>query len=150
MQAIQMSSLRIGKLLLLIGSAAFVLTALAHLSCIHFGPQCYATQMAPEVIVESAKANTLLAPLATIGVAIIFLVLAGFGLSAAKSIPRLPMLTTGIYTIAVVCIIRGLLPLQLWIRHPHKVNDIVFYVGVAWLVTGLFYGIGYRLLKEEN
>lgn len=141
---------RTGKTLLLTASAVFMLTAMVHLSCIYFGPQCYTIQMAPASIVESAQANTLLAPVATVCVAIIFVVLAAYGLSAAKLIRRLPLLNTGIYTIAVICIVRGVLPLQLWIRHPHKVNDVVFYVGIVWLVTGLFYVIGYRLLKQQK
>lgn len=139
-----------GKTLLLIASAVFILTAMAHLSCIYFGPQCYVIQMAPMSIVESARANTVLAPIATIGIAVVFLTISAYGLSAAQTIRQLPLLKAGIYIISVICIIRGLLPLQLWISHPHKVNDIVFYVGVAWLATGLFYGIGYRLLKEAN
>lgn len=30
-------------------------TALAHFSCIFFGPECYSAQMAPKFIVESAQ-----------------------------------------------------------------------------------------------
>lgn len=126
MQSSQQLLTSTGRTLLRIGSMIFIVTAMAHLSCIYFGPQCYAIQMAPVSIVESAKANTLLAPVATVGVAMIFLVLAAYGLSAAKAIRRLPLLTTVIYSIAVICLIRGLLPLQLWIRHPHRSMKLGF------------------------
>ena len=85
-----------GVLLLCIAAFIAFATALAHLSCIYFGPQCYSAQMAPSSLVRSAELGTLLAPLATVAVSTIFIVMAGYALSAAFIIPKLPLLSTGI------------------------------------------------------
>lgn len=119
------------------------------MSCLYFGPECYAAQMAPPQIIESAKNGTLLAPVGTTFVSAIFVLLGLYALSGAGMIRKLPLLKFGIYTIAILCIIRGILPLQLWLRHPEKVNDIVFYTGLVWLVTGLLYLFGYRMCVKS-
>ena len=135
----------IGKLLLVLAALIAMATAIAHTSCIYFGPECYAAQMAPPQIVESAQNGTYLAPIGTLFVSAIFVVLGLYALSGANIIRRLPLLNVGIYTIATLCIIRGLLPIQLWLRHPDKVSDIVLYAGYVWLIAGLLYLVGYRL-----
>ena len=144
-----MINTRQGVILLVIAAAIAFLTALAHLSCIYFGPQCYEIQMAPPDIVESARAGTLLAPVGTILVAMIFVVLGCYALSGAKLMRELPLLKFGVYTIAVICIIRGILPLQLWLRHPEKVNAAVLLAGFIWLGVGLCYLLGYRAVKGK-
>jgi hypothetical protein len=139
-----------GIVLLVIAALIAVATAFAHLSCIYFGPQCYSAQMAPSSIVESAKENTLLAPLATIFVSAIFILLASCALSGARLIRRLPLLNYGIYTIAFLSIVRGILPLQLWLRHPDKVTEIVLFVGIVWLAVGLCYLFGYKAVNGKR
>ncbi len=141
--------MKYGVIFLVIAAMIAIGTALAHMSCIFLGPECYATQMAPPQIVESAKNGTLLAPLGTIFISSIFVVLGLYALSGAQFIRKLPLLNIGLYTIASLCIIRGVLPLQLWLRHPEKVSDLVFYVGVVWLLTGFLYLFGYRNVKKN-
>ncbi len=143
-------SFKKGIILLVIGAFAAISTGFAHLSCIFFGPKCFSAQMAPSVIVESAEASTLLAPVAAIGIFIFFVVLGCYALSGAKLIRKLPMLSFGIYSIATVCIIRGILPLQLWVRHPSKVSDLILIVGIVWLLVGLCYLIGYRAVNGKS
>lgn len=139
-----------GVVLLVIGASAAIFTGFAHLSCIFFGPQCYSAQMAPAIIVESAKAETLLAPIAAIGISIFFVILGFYALSGAKLIRKLPLLSFGIYSIATVCIIRGILPIQLWVRHPNKVSDAILVVGIVWLLVGLCYLFGYRVVNGKS
>lgn len=141
---------RIGYLFLVIAAFIAVSTAAAHMSCIYFGPECYAAQMAPPQIVESAKNGTYLAPIGTTFVSLIFVMLGLYALSGANVIRRLPLLKLGIYTIATLCIIRGILPLQLWARHPDRVNDVVFYTGIVWLATGLLYLFGYKMFAVKK
>jgi hypothetical protein len=143
-------SFKKGIVLLVIGAIAAISTGFAHLSCIFFGPQCYSAQMAPAIIVESAEANTLLAPIAAIGICLFFIVLGCYALSGAKLIRKLPLLSFGIYAIATVCIIRGILPLQLWIRHPSKVSEAILAVGIVWLLVGLCYLLGYRAVNGKS
>lgn len=140
---------KLGVLLLVFVAFTAFSTAIAHLSCILLGPQCYAVQMAPPVIVESAKAGTLLAPIGTVFVSALFGVLGLYALSAAALVRRLPLLSLGINTIAVLCTVRGILPLQLWFRHPEKVSDAVLYTGIVWLLVGLASFFGWRLVKGE-
>jgi len=142
-----------GVILLVFAALIAIGTAFAHLSCIYFGPQCYAAQMAPPQIVESAIKGTYLAPIGTLFASGIFILVGLYALSGAGFNSRLlnilPLKKLAIYTIATLCIIRGLLPLQLWIRHPDKVVDVVLYVGLVWLIAGLCYLFGYRLCSKN-
>ncbi len=149
---------QIGIVFLVFAALIAIGTALAHLSCIYFGPQCYAAQMAPEIIVKSAINGTYLAPIGTIFASGIFVVLglyalAGLGMTnnpVGKLLDKLPLINYAIYTIATLCIIRGILPLQLWLRYPEKISDVVFYVGIVWLVAGLLYLFGYRICAKQR
>lgn len=145
---------KIGVVLLVLAALIAMGTAAAHLSCIYLGPECYAAQMAPPPIVESAINGTYLAPIGTIFASAVFVVLGLYALSGAgftgKLIDKLPLVNYAIYSITTLCIIRGLLPLQLWLRHPEKVNDTVLYVGIVWLMTGLLYLVGYRICAKQH
>tara|TARA_R100001377_G_scaffold14326_1_gene7316 strand:+ start:1030 stop:1485 length:456 start_codon:yes stop_codon:yes gene_type:complete len=144
---------QIGVLFLVLAALIAMGTAAAHLSCIFLGPECYIAQMAPPQIVESAINGTNLAPIGTVFASGIFVVLGLYALLGAgftgKLLDKLPLVNYAIYTIATLCIIRGLLPLLLWLRHPEKVNDTVFYVGIVWLMTGFLYLVGYRLCSTK-
>lgn len=133
---------------LVVAAIIAIFTALAHLSCIYFGPACYSAQMAPPIIIKSAEAGTLLAPLGTILVSAIFVILGLYALSAAKIIAQLPLLKIGIYSIAFVCVVRGLLPILFWFAHPEKISQQVIYVGLIWLLTGLLYFFGYKTVNK--
>ena len=139
-----------GIVLLVVAAFIATSTALAHLSCIYFGPQCYSLQMAPSQIVESAKAGSMFAPIATVAVSIVFFIFAAYALSGARVIRKLPLLGFGIYSIALLCVVRGLLPLQLWLRKPERVSDLVLSVGIVWLLVGLLYFFGYRALNAKR
>lgn len=141
---------KLGVIMLLVGALVATFTAAAHLSCIYFGPTCYSAQMAPPIIIESAKAGTLIAPLGTIAVSGIFLIFACYALSGANLIRKLPLLRFGVYAIATACVIRGILPLQLWLRHPEKVTNDVLLVGLVWLAVGLCYGIGFYSIRRKQ
>ena len=137
-----------GILFLVVAALIALGTAIAHMSCIFLGPECFSAQMAPPQVIESARNGTWLAPVGTIFASAIFLVFGLYALSGAGIVRKLPLLTLGIYTIATLCIIRGVLPLQLWIRHPEKVNSIVFYTGIIWLATGLLFLFGYLQVRK--
>ena len=88
------------------------------MSCIFLGESCYRAQLAPEIIIQSAANGSLLAPVATTFVSSLFLLCAVYALSAAKMIMKLPLLKTAIYTISIVCILRGLAIIPLWLAYP--------------------------------
>ena len=135
---------------LILAAVIAILTAIAHLSCIVLGPECYSIQMAPESIVESAKAGTLLAPLGTVFVAFIFISFGLYALSAAKLFYPLPKVKLIVHLIGFACVIRGVLPIQLWLRKPEKITEPVLYVGIVWLVVGILYLLGHRLLAKSQ
>ena len=139
-----------GIVLLIAGSAVAIATALAHLSCLYFGPEFYAAQMAPPAIVESAQQGTWLAPVGNIFVSSLFLLMAAYALSGAGIFAKLPLLKPAMYTIAVLCIIRGVLPIQLWLRKPDRVTDEVLIVGLVWLLTGFLYLFGFRIVRKSQ
>ena len=133
---------KIAQILLLGAASVATFTALAHLSCIIFGPQCYKAQLAPEFIVESAIQGTWLAPFGAILISTIFLICAAYAISKAGFIRKLPLLNIGLYTIAIVCIIRGLLTFQLKLRHPELVDLNNLIIGGVWFITGLMFWFG--------
>lgn len=139
-----------GVILLVIAGLVAFATALAHTSCIYFGPECYAAQMAPAEVVESAKAGSWLAPIATLLVSAVFVIMGYYALSAANIVNKLPKLAIVIYTISFICVLRGILPIQLWFRYPEKVSDPVLYIGLVWLTIGLFYFVGYRKTSKRR
>lgn len=140
-----------GKILLTLAAMIVIGTAFAHLSCIFLGVKCYSVQMAPQQIVESAKNGTYLAPVANIIVSSIFVTWGLYALSGAGIIRKLPLLNLVINSISILCIVRGLLPLQLWLRHPERIGDLDIYYGIGWLITGLLYLFGYlmRIKKDK-
>lgn len=136
--------------LILVALIAFTVS-IAHSSCIFFGEQCYSMQMAPEQIIESAKAGTLLAPISAVIAGGMFAIIGLYLLSAAGIVRKLPLLKPVVMTIAVVCIIRGLLPIQLWIRKPELVSEGILFIGLVWLICGLLVCFGQRqALKHES
>ena len=121
-------------------------TAAAHFSCIFIGEQCYRIQLAPDFIIQSANSGTWLAPLATTSASIFFIILGCYGLSSAGKIKQLPSLDQVVTFISIACVIRGLLPIQLWLRKPDVVQDNVLIIGIIWLISGglLFFGHRYN------
>lgn len=141
---------KLGIVALVIAAAIAIMTAIAHLSCLFLGPACYSIQMAPEQVVESAKMGTLLAPLGTVFVAFIFISFGLYALSAAKLFYPLPKVKLIVHLIGFACVIRGILPIQLWLRKPEKITEPVLYVGIVWLVVGIFYLLGHCLMAKSQ
>ncbi|MCC2604350.1 hypothetical protein [Planctobacterium marinum] len=136
--------------LLLVVAIVAAGTAIAHMSCIYLGPQCFEAQYAPMEIVESARQGTLLAPLGTIFVSALFLAVTAYALSAAGFIRVLPLLKAAIITISSLCVIRGILPIQLKIRHPELVDLSNLLIGLTWLLCGIFLYLGYRMMNHKK
>lgn len=145
-----MAHSKLGVILLVITTLIFFGTAIAHLSCLVLGPECYSAQLAPPILVDSARKGTLLAPIANLAVSSVFIVWSLYTLSAAGVIRRLIFLKPIVYTISFLCIVRGLLPLQLWLIKPEKVSDLALYYGWGWLVVGLLSLFGIIALVKPS
>lgn len=141
-------TLRLGQGMLITVALIAIFTAIAHTACLFLGPTCYRYQMAPESVVISAQNGTLFAPIATILVSSVFLIWAAYALSGAQMIRRLPLLSIGVYTISMLCIARGLLGIQLWLRRPELVTEFANISSWIWFLTGMLFLAGYRIVKK--
>ena len=139
---------KIGRLFLIIAAVIAIVTALAHLSCIYLGESCYRSQLAPEVIIQSAVNGTLLAPLATILVSSLFLLCASYALSAANMIMKLPLLKTAVYSISILCLFRGLATIPLWLAYPEMFGSFPTIAGVTWFISGVLFFLGIRFRQS--
>ena len=124
-------------------------TALAHFSCIFLGPACYELQMAPQSIIESAVKGTIFAPLMTIAISSVFVIVALYALSAARLIKHLPLLKLGVYVISIICILRGLLPIAALTFNYDMVTVKGILIGFVWLATGSFFIYGFRKINAD-
>ncbi len=106
--------------------------------------------MAPQILIESAKAGTLVAPVVTIIVSFMIFIVGLYALSSARIIIKLSFINAAVITISVLCIIRGILPLQLWLRKPELMPLDGLIVGIIWLVSGVIFFAGHRQVKKQS
>ena len=139
-----MNKNKVGLLFLSIVAGIAILTAIAHTSCVFLGENCYRSQLAPEVIIQSAVNGTLLAPVGTTFISTLFLVCAIYALSAANVIMKLPLLKTAIYSISILCILRGLATIPLSLTYPEMVSSFSIIAGATWFSSGVLFFLGFR------
>ena len=139
-----MNKNKVGQLFLSIVAGIAILTAIAHISCVFLGENCYRSQLAPEVIIQSAVNGTLLAPVGTTFISLLFLLCAIYALSAAKIIIKLPLLKTAIYSISILCILRGLATIPLSLTYPEMVSSFSIIAGALWFISGVLFFLGFR------
>lgn len=135
--------------LFLVSFIAFFVV-IAHMACVFIGVECYKAQGAPPIIVESAVAGTLTAPLLTTLVSLMFLIAGVYTLSAAKVIRQLPFLQFIIYSIVIVCLLRGLALIPFYILNPELINNFDTVTSIIWFVSGVFLFYGYTKLKNRG
>jgi len=138
----------VSALLTVAGIAIF--TALAHMSCIVLGESCFRAQLAPEPIVQSAIEGTWVAPVGTTLVSALFVVVAGYAISAAKLIKPLPLLKLAIFTISGLCALRGVATLPLAHLYTDKVTSFVIVAGLLWFLSGVLLICGYILVNRQS
>ena len=138
------------KIALSLAALISVLTAIAHLSCIVLGPACFEAQMAPPALVESATNGTMLAPVATLIVAGLFIICGVFALSAIGIIKSLPYVRPALLLISVVCLLRGVATIPLSFMFAEMVSTFNLSAGFTWFITGLLFAYGYYYAFSEN
>lgn len=137
-----------GKFLLFLVALISIGTAIAHMSCILLGPQCYAVQMAPPEIIESAKNGTLLAPIGTSIVSLLFVIVALYSMSSAGVIKKLPFLSVGVYVISTLCVVRGLATIPSSFIFPEMVSTFSILAGIVWFFTGIMFYLGHKNVQQ--
>lgn len=131
------------KILLVLAAIVFLGTALAHLSCILFGPTCYKIQMAPELAVELAESNWLLASILNVLVSTLFVVAGLYLLSSAKLLPQPPLFISALLIISAVCSLRGIATVPLYYAWSSAEPVKALVVGLVWFAVGCITYVGY-------
>ena len=97
-----------GRVLLLVAAGCSAVVAALHVAILLAGPAWYRYFGAPSLAARIEAGAGLVPWLMTVGVAALFAVWAGYGLSGAGVIGRWPLLRAALYTIAAVYLLRGL------------------------------------------
>ncbi len=127
--------------------AAICLFAIAalHIAIIIGGPAWYIYFGAGKKMANMAAAGSLYPVWVTLFVTLIFTIMGLYALSGAKLIHKLPLLRTGLITIAAIFVLRGLAVLHQTIWHFQNpasvpIRDIVF--SLVALIIGILYAYG--------
>ena len=96
-----------GRTLLLVGAGCSTFVAALHMAILIVGPAWYRYFGAPSLAARIEAGAALVPVLLTVGVAAVFVIWACYALSGAGAIRRLPLLRAGLYTIAVIYLLRG-------------------------------------------
>ncbi|NOU50590.1 hypothetical protein HG263_08550 [Pseudoalteromonas sp. JBTF-M23] len=125
-----------------------IITAVAHTSCIALGEQCYRAQLAPQFVIDSANAGTLLAPLTTLLVSLLFLICGAYALAATGLIRTLPLQRLALALLAVMCLFRGLSAIPLSIIFWQQTNAFSIIASIIWFLCGCGYALGWHYSKR--
>lgn len=140
------------KLLISEGIIAFA-SAIWHLLCILGGPSWFAFARAPQAIIDSAQQGTWLAPIGTIFVASLMAACTVFAFSAAGIIGKVPLLKPALITIAVLCILRGLIAIPLLMTTidiwETVASSVWFYVGICFSLGSIEFHKHNKLAQSE-
>jgi hypothetical protein len=121
-----------------------------HFAAIFGGASWYAYFGAPRSVVQSAREGTWLAPVGALVIAGLMAICAAYAFSAIGFIRRLPLLRTGLVSIAAICLLRSLVLWPLMINHPELRNTFEIVAAMVWGVAGLGFAFGYRLVQSNN
>lgn len=92
---------------------------------------------APLVVIESAKNGTWLAPIASVGLAILMFICGAYSFSAAQIIRPLPFYKFTYFFIAIICITRNVLVVPILIRHLDRVQAFDVLAVLIWAFVGI-------------
>lgn len=120
--------------------------ALLHVAVAASGnPDWYNFFEAPPAVVQSAREGSWAAPVTTLIIAALMQLAGLFAFSAAKTLPRLPLLKTALVTLAMVGILRALVIIPIYFHPPPSMPPFRVFDGIAaliWGAIGVFFLIG--------
>ncbi|MBA3942205.1 MAG: hypothetical protein C0520_13425 [Sphingopyxis sp.] len=131
-----------GSIWLLVGGWLSAVAALLHIACIFGGPDWYRFFGAGEGMARAAARGEWQPVLVTLIVAAVLLIWAAYAFSGAGSLPRLPLLRTGLVVITAIYLLRALIfvPLNM-VRSTHS-SEFALWSSLIVLVYGAVYAIG--------
>jgi hypothetical protein len=131
-----------GSTWLIVGGWLSVAAALLHIACIFGGPDWYRFFGAGEGMARAAARGAWAPTGITLVIGAILLVWAAYAFSGAGSLPRLPLLRTGLVVITAIYLIRGLVfvPLHLW--RPQHSDSFAIWSSLIVFLYGAVYAVG--------
>jgi len=108
--------------------------------CALGGPSWYAFARAPRVVVESAAAGTLLAPIGAVVIASLMLTCTAYAFSGAGLIKKIPLLKMALVVIALICLTRALIAFPYLLSHPFDLWEMV--ASPTWFLVGICFLVG--------
>lgn len=126
------------------GAALSALAALLHIGVIVGGPDWYRFFGAPESYAVAASRRSITPALITLGIASVLAVWAGFALSGAGRLPRLPLLRTALIAITAIYLARGALIVPVALYVPYAEGAFDYWSSIIVLAYGLVYAVGLR------
>ena len=131
-----------GSGLLIVGGVLSAIASLLHLGCIAFGAAWFRLFGAPEPLIRAYEAGDMRLVWITIVIAAGLAIWAAYAFSAAGLIGKLPLLRTGLVTIAAIYLLRGLLLFPALAKAPYPRSDFDIWSSAIVLVYGLTYAVG--------
>jgi len=125
-----------------LGALGSIAASLTHIWAIFSGPDAYASLGAPPDVVESATLGTWYAPTITMGIATVIFGWALYAWSALGILPRLPLLRAGLFAVAFVLIMRGLIIFPLMFLIPDQLNAFGYWSSLICFALGACFAIG--------
>jgi hypothetical protein len=127
---------------LLVGGWLSVAAALLHIGCILGGPDWYRFFGAGEAMARAAERGDWTPTLLTLGIAAVLALWAAYAFSGAGWLPRLPLLRTGLVTIATIYLLRALVFVPLHVWKPQHSDAFAIWSSLIVLVYGIAYAVG--------
>jgi len=131
-----------GRGWLVVGGLLSAVAATLHLAIIVGGPSWYRFFGAGEGMATAAERGSPTPMLVTLGIALLLGIWALYAFSGASLIRRLPLLRTGLVTIAAIYMLRGLVLIPLVATQGLKIATFDLWSSLIVLVYGLAYTIG--------
>ena len=131
-----------GSTWLIVGGWLSVAAALLHIACIFGGPDWYRFFGAGEGMARAAARGDLRPTLITLAIGSVLLIWAAYAFSGAGSLPRLPLLRTGLIVITAIYLLRGLffVPLHFW--RPQHSDSFAIWSSLIVFAYGAVYAVG--------
>ncbi len=127
---------------LMIAAALSAAAALLHLGVIAFGAPWYRFFGAGEQMAQLAEAGHWYPPVLTACIALILAIWAGYALSGAGVIRRLPLLRPALCAITAVYLLRGLVIVPVAVSAPSAATTFGLWSSAICLVFGIVHLIG--------
>jgi hypothetical protein len=130
--------------------AIALIGVLIHIGAILGGPSWFEFFGAPPVVVESARAGTLLAPLGSAIIAALMALCAFLAFSALGFVRTVPLLRPMLGLVACVTLLRGLAIVPIAILKPELINTFEVVAAIVWGVAGAGFVAAFTMALKER